>query len=104
MREAVGLWGTVNRRLLLAVFAVLAALAVHLSFGIRPAEASNDSDEPLASRVPRSIDFSNQEVGTGSAARTIAVTSSHDGCTSRLLGICVSQDPVTITDVALDGP
>ena len=101
MRTAVGVCGTANRRLLLAVFAVLAALVVHISFGIRPAEASNDPDEPLASRVPRSIDFSNQEVGTGSAARTIAVTSSHDGCTSRLLGICLSQDPVTITGVAL---
>ncbi len=103
MGATVGLWETINCRALLAVFAILAALAVHLSFGARPAEASHGSDEPLASRVPRSIDFGSQEVGTGSEARTIAVSSSHDGCVSRFLGFCLSRDPVTITSVTLGG-
>lgn len=103
MGATVGVWNTVNCRLLLAVFALLVALAVHLSFDIRPAEASHGSDKPLASLVPHSIDFGSQEVGTGSAARTITVTNSHDGCVSRLLGICLSQDPVTLTSFTLGG-
>ena len=103
MGAAVGVWNTVNRRLLFVVFALLAALAVHLSFDIRPAEASHGSDGPLASRVPQSIDFRSQEVGTGSVARTITVANSHDGCVSRLLGLCLSQDPVTVSSVTLGG-
>ena len=103
MGAAVGVRNPINRRLLLAMFALLAVLAVHLSFDIRPAKASHGSDEPLASRVPPSIDFRNQEVGTGSVARTITVTNSHDGCVSRLLGVCLSRDPVTVTSVTLSG-
>ena len=96
--------GVMNRRLLLGAIALLVVLAAYLSLGVKPAQADH-VNTPLASRTPSSIDFGNQQIGTNSFTRTIAVRNEHNGCAFRspFGGGCLIPVGVQISNVALGG-